>query len=482
MAGDINKDPFFVIDDSGSLQNLLVVKRGSGSNERVLPYSLAELVSSSVAVENFGVLTSSINDISRSLASISSSTGVSSSLEQIYNQLTASYRYVTASYEQLTASNEYLSSINGAISSSNVLLSDISSSQVIIYDQLTASYSYVTASYDELTSSNENLVNITNQLTAAYDQLTASNEYLYSISGSVSSSNVLLGDLSSSADTTYNYLTGSINTITASLSQSSFYIKQLAAYGRATAVRSEIFTLEEAAAKIDLATRDELIPGGVGNAEEYLRACVDVLIQNSTDKHCYVKISHLPGATVAANDYTIKLPPGVIYNSDSQIASMRHVLYVSESADIGEVSAMLTYNTTLLTDPAYPPLVGPNTIYSLAVNFYDFYDAKTVVNEWRYESQDIFNIFTVTGQARVNDGPSQTFDIYITPANSSERTGSVTINSSTAQDFSIEVCNPPDGNYELIIDSQGGGLEARGDGRILFADVLIQSSSACAAP
>jgi len=425
MAGETNKDPFFVIDDSGSLQNLLVVKRGSGASERVLPYSLAELVSSSVDVNNFGVLTASIKDISSSLASISSSTGVSSSLEQIYGQLTASYRYATASYNQLTASSQYLSSISESVSSSNVIL-------------------------------------------------TASSTTLVSI-------NTGINTLTSSADTTYKYLTASINTITASLSQSSFYIKQLAAYGRATAVRSTILGLPAVQATKDLATVSELIPGGVGNAEEYLRACVDVLIQNSTNKHCYVKISHLPGATVAANDYTIKLPPGVIYNSDSQIASMRHVLYVSESADIGEVSAMLTYNTTLLTDPAYPPLVGPNTIYSLAVNFYDFYDSRTVANEWRYESQDIFNKFTITGQARVNN-LGDFFLVYVTPAGSSLATGSVTITSSSAQDFSIEICNPPDGNYELIVDSTEGGLEARGDGRILFADVLIQSSSGCAAP
>jgi hypothetical protein len=503
MAGDINKDPFFVIDDSGSLQNLLVVKRGNGANERVLPYSLAELVSSSVDVNNFGVLTSSIKDISSSLASISSSTGVSSSLEQIYGQLTASYRYATASYNQLTASSQYLSSISGSISSSNILLGDISSSQANIYEQLTASYDYATGSYDQLTASNEYLSSISgtlsssylllsdisssdaliyNTATASYDQLTASYNELTASNLTLININDGINTLTSSADVTYNYLTSSIDTITASLSQSTNYIRQLASYARATAVRSTILDLPTVQATIDLATRDELIPGGVGNAEEYLRACVDVLIQNSTNKHCYVKISHLPEATVAADDYTIKLPPGVIYNSDSQLASMRHVVYVSESADVGEVSAMLTYNTTLLTDAAYPPLVGPNTIYSLAVNLYDFYDSRTVANEWRYESQDIYNKFTITGQARVNEGPSQYFDIYITPAGSSERTGSVTIDSSTAQDFSIEVCNPANGNYELIIDCTAGGLDKRGDGRILFADVLIQSSSACAAP
>jgi hypothetical protein len=431
-----NRDPFFVIDDSGSNQNLHVVLRNFGDGDRVLPYSLAELVSSSVAVENFGVLTSSINDISRSLASISSSAGISSSLQQIYGQLTASYGYATASYNQLTASNQYLSSISGSISSSNILLSDISSSDTLVYSTLTASYDKLSGSYDELTASNLTLININD----------------------------------------------GINTLTASLSQSTNYVRQLASYARATSVRSTILDLPTVKATKDLATVPELIPGGVGNAEEYLRACVDVLIQNSTDKHCYVKISHLPEATVNTSSYTIKLPPGVIYNSDSQRASMRHVVYVSESANIGEVSAMLTYNTTLLTDPAYSPLVGPNTIYSLAVNFYDFYDSRTVANEWRYDSQDIYNKFTVTGQARVNEGPSQYFDIYITPAGSSERTGSVTINSSTAQDFSIEVCNPANGNYELIIDCTAGGLDKRGDGRILFADVLIQSSSACAAP
>ena len=450
MAVETNKDPFFVIDDSGSLQNLLVVKRTTPDGERILPYSLAELVSSSVTVNNFGDLTSSINDISKSLASISSSASVSGSLEQIYNRLTASYNIQSSSYNQLTASNSYLSSVSASLSSSKVFLGDISSSNALVYSKISSSY----------------------------DTLSSSNDHLSASSLTLTEINTGINNLTSSADTTYKYLTSSINTITASLSQSNVYVRQLTAYNRATHVRSTVIGIGEVSATngLDLIRKDALVPGGATFIDEYQPVCIDVLIQNSTNKNCYIKIDWQPNGVSSPSDYTIKIPPGVIYNSEARTGNMRHIVYVTGSAT-GEVSAMMTYNTTLLTDPNYPPLYGPdNTIYNLTTNLYDFYNEKRVVNEWNFQSQDLYNKFTIVGQARVNT-VGQFFDIYVTPSGSQEKTGSVTINSTTPQDFTIEILSPSNGYYELICDSQNNGLGDKGDGRILFADVLIQSAS-----
>jgi hypothetical protein len=427
-----NIDPFFVIDDSGSLQNLLVVKRGSGSNERVLPYSLAELVSSSVDVNNFGVLTASINDISSSLASISSNTGVSSSLEQIYGQLTASYNYATASYDHLTASSGYLSSISSSISSSNDLLTDISSSEVVIY----------------------------NTLTASHDQLTASN--------------VTLTALSQSADRTYNYLTAALEQITSSISESTNYLKEINAYCRATHVSSSIFSGSELQG-LDLA-QTNLIPD-LNYNEQYLRACVDVLIQNSTNKNCYIKVSHLPNASISPTDYTIKLPPGVIYNSEAQIASMRHAIYVTGSEDMyGEVSAMMTYNSALRSDASLPNLIYPNTIKSLAVNAYNFYNSKVVLNEYTYAPQGtspaVYDKMVIVGQARVSEVGEK---ITLSLESGSFIAASASITSTEPQTFIMESSSCPAGRYEFI--AHGTDLFAYGNGRVLFADLLITTGS-----
>lgn len=476
---NINRDPFFVIDDSGSYQNLHVVTRSFNGEERIVPFSLVELTASTVTISNFEYLTSSIDNINSNLSIvIANQESGAVGLQQIYDQLTASYDQLTASHDQLVTSNEYLLDISSSINSSNILLDSISGS-------VSSIHYVVESSLDQLTASNENLISISSSIDLTnnlLEDISSSNSQIYNTANNsysqLTNINNSIGVLTGSSNTTYNYLTSSINTISTNLSQSTAYVKQLASYNRATTVRSTILDLVTVAAKKDLAAVEDLIPGGTVNAEEYLRACVDVLIQNSTNKNCYVKVSHLPEATVAENDYTIKLPPGVIYNSDSQIANMRHVVYVPNTADVGEVSAMLTYNTTLLTDTAYPPLVGQNTIYSLAVNFYDFYDTAevAVVNEWHYANQEIFNKFTITGQARVSSG-GQKFNVYIRPSGSLTATGSVEINQTTPQDFNIVVYAPLDGNYQFIVDATEGGLNNRGDGRILFADVLIQSSS-----
>jgi hypothetical protein len=432
-----NRDPFFVIDDAQVSQSLLVVKRGSGSDERVLPYSLAELVSSSVTINDFGYLTSSINDISSSLANISSSTDISSSLEQIYSQLTASYNYATASYDHLTASSGYLSSISSSISSSNDLLTDISSSEVVIY----------------------------NTLTASHDQLTASN--------------VTLVALSQSADRTYNYLTAALEQITSSISQSTNYLKEINAYCRATHVSSSIFSGSELQG-LDLA-QTNLIPD-LNYNEQYLRACVDVLIQNSTNKDCYIKISHLPEASVSHTDYTIKLPPGVIYNSEAQIASMRHVIYVTGSEDIltsgmyGEVSAMLTYNSALRSDVSLPNLIYPNTIKSLAVNAYNFQNSKVVLNEWTYAPQGtspaVYDKMVIVGQARISVAGEE---LTLTLESGSFIAASASITNTEPQTFIMETSSCPAGRYEFI--AHGTDLFAYGNGRVLFADLLITTGS-----
>jgi hypothetical protein len=268
--------------------------------------------------------------------------------------------------------------------------------------------------------------------------------------------------------------------ITSSLSQSVNYIKQLASYSRATAVTSQIFNRDNISGiREDLAETD-LIPGysvNPSNNENYLRACVDVLIQNSTDKNCYVKVTHTPGgeAQLSETDYTIKLPPGVMYNSDSKIANMRHSIYVPNNASRGEVSAMMTYNTTLLTDPAYPPLSGPNTVYSLAVNYYDFQpDSLNVPNEFYFSGEELYNRIVIYGQGRINT-EGQEFQVYVTKDNNGIPTGSSIIDTTTPTAFSIVIQNPQNGNYEFVVDSRQGGLNNRGDGRVLFADVLFQN-------
>lgn len=440
-----NRDPFFVIDDSGSNQNIHIVVRDFGNGDRIVPYSFVELTASTVTVKDFGYLTSSVNDISRSLANTSSNVVVSSSLDRIYNQLTASYGYTTASYNQLTTSNGYLSSISSSVNASKLLLTDISGSDSLIYNTATASY---------------------NQLTASYNQLTASNTTLTNINTGVNA-------LTSSADATYGYLTASLNTITASLSQSVSYLKEINAYSRATHVSSSIFTGSQLQS-LDLA-QTVLIPDLAYN-EQYLRACVDVLIQNSTNKNCYIKVSHLPGASVSPTNYTIKLPPGVIYNSDSQIASMRHVIYVTNSVDMyGEVSAMMTYNSALRTDASLPDLIYPNAIKSLAVNAYNFYNDPSVLNEWHFEPQGtspVYNKMVIIGQARVSLAGEE---ILLSIQSGLTTIASTTITSTEPVNFILESSSCPAGNYEFVVE--GNDLYAYGNGRVLFADLLITTSS-----
>jgi hypothetical protein len=453
MAGEINKDPFFVIDDSGSLQNLKVVTRGSGSDARVLPYSLAELVSSSVTIENFGNLTSSINDIKDIIeaAHTSSYNFATASFSASLDFLTSSY---SASQEFLTAS--FSASYEFATASFSASLEFATASFSASYDILTASYHTATASYSQLTASHD-------YITGSHEQLTQSNTNLVNISSSI--------------EQTYNYLTSSLETITSNITQSVAYLKQISSYARATLVSSSIFSIEQIGEGLDLATT-ALIPNLIepNLVEQYLNSCVDVLIQNNTDKKCYIKIIHDAGASVSPTDYTIVLPPGVIYNSESQLASMRHVIYVTSSAGTGsEVSAMMTYNTKLLDDPLFPELVLPNTIKSLAVNFYNIPDANpVVVNEWSYSPASNNTKLVIVGQARITSSPSEQVRLYVTKDNAQVGTD-VTITSVTPELFRIDVDNAEAGHYEFMADSVGGFL-ATGNARVLFADLLISGS------
>lgn len=263
------------------------------------------------------------------------------------------------------------------------------------------------------------------------------------------------------------------------------YVKQDVRFNRATHVYSAVFNsssiFEERANIIEVYEEPALNPHleSVTQTEEQITKAIDVVIQNSTNKIGYLKVSYDPEATVSDADYTVKIPPGVIYNSEQKVAHMRHKLfYKSLPGFEGEVSIAVVYNNNLndALSTGNDPL-GTTELSTLATNVYDLpFNAEysSVINEWVFSGQSIYNLLKVSGQARVTQA-GQELHIWITTSGSETPIASSVITSVSPAPFILTINNPQNNTYELIASASGTG--DIGDARILFADLIKTNTS-----
>lgn len=365
-----------------------------------------------------------------------------------------------------------------------------------------STYDYITGSYEELQQIKNNASLIDLNVTSIDNKLSQ----LTTIDSTLDSLNDNISDIS----TSLGPITVAIGHATASIDANTTYVEQMLKFQRGTNVFYKRFS-EEDLFDLSVTSSDpsevpppneytlhmlgELNPAvSSTDRENYMSKAVQVIIQNSTNKNLYLSVSYNPAAPLSKNIYTVKIPPGVIYDSESQIAHIRHKIKFADDAYInppfvGEVATSIVYNESI-----NPNLMIGQTgfgipyVSSVATNYYNMEFAgggvsqKYVVAEWYFESGSTtssFNGMTVSGQARVSyplAPKNQTLKLYVTQAGNNTAYANLTasINSDIPTPFSLDYTSAPTypttGRYELIAELSGSG--DIGDARVLWADLI----------
>lgn len=295
----------------------------------------------------------------------------------------------------------------------------------------------------------------------------------------------------SSALQPLSILEQAINQITESVDNNTKYVEQLLMFNRATNVYTKIYKKE------DLFNHDGILTSSISRwlhqdtdlnpfygseeGEDYMSKAVDVVIQNSTNKNLYLKVDYNPGTEVSETNYTVKLLPGIIYNSESKIAHIRHKIIFANDASasfVGEVPVSIIYNTGLNNDLSIGETTpGENLLSSITTNYWDMDfipNVPYVVAEW-YFDDNTFENMRIRGQARVADvSLFQEIELYVTSdpnKNIMLENKSQHIVDETPTVFDLTFAGPiPSGRYELIAKLTGNGV--KGDARVLFADLI----------
>ena len=426
MAETPSKTPFTIIDDANIEQKIVVIPVDVSGETQIVGYAYTELTGSSYQA---------LADISSSLSSISTPfVGISDSVTSISNSvgdISSSLAGISGSFVEVSGAIASISSSSGDISSS---VASISSSAA----DISSSVSGISSSFLEVSGA------------------------IASISGSAS-------DISSS-NSVIATSTGEILT----------YVKQDVRFNRATHVYSAVFDsssiFDDRGGLVAVYLEPALNPlyEDLSQTEQQITKAIDVIIQNATNKTAYVKVSYDPTAIASDTDYTVRIPPGVIYNSEQKLAHMRHKIYYKPLTGFeGEAAVTVVYNNNLndsLSTGNDP--IGTTELSTLATNVYDIPfnpPQGSVINEWSFNGSAIYNLLKITGQARVNS-PGQELGIWITTKDNETHLNEISISETVPTQFTLEIPNPADGTYELI--ASGSGLGDIGDARILFADLI----------
>ncbi len=380
-----------------------------------------------------------------------------------------------------------------------------------------AGYAFVDATgsfYDIQSSSLNNLNNISHSLTELGTILTASHKAQQDVQETIEISNSFLQDLSSSLLNIVNIdndilninsdLSKSVVDVSSSVGYATQFTEQSFRFKRATHIYSKNFNKdnlydslnENIPLKIDLHSNPDLNPAAINSTyalENYISKAIEVFIQNSTNKNVYVKVSYDPSINVSSTDYTVKIQPGVIYNSESKIAHMRHKICMEEGTYedlVGELCTSIIYNTSLNHDLSVgATFMGEAIVTSVVTNLFvipfpeNNQIISTLASEWKFTNTSGYDSFKVSGQARISE-PGQKLTIYISNTQDNQKLNNqyVEITSTTPETFDLsfpgiyDPSNPPvaSDNYELIVEASGSG--DIGDARILFADLIKYTS------
>jgi hypothetical protein len=305
--------------------------------------------------------------------------------------------------------------------------------------------------------------------------------YLTGISSSVSGTIPYLIDISASTTQGGSYLSSissSASDISSSLSVNTEYTKEIYKFSRATEFFSTLITGSALSSSVDLFELEALNPGvpDIANKEAFILKAIEAVIQNSTNKNVYLKIGYDELNAASPTNYSIKIPPGVIYTSESKYAHMRHKVLPETTTGLnGEIAASIAYNTNLL--PELSIGIGPLTssVFSLATNEFNISDTTPrLVGEFAYFGGLSFTSFKVIGQGRVTSGGQELHLYVVDDSAPTVRLATQNITSTTPVEFELIVASPTppvDGHTYSLLASGSSGITI-GDVRVLFADVV----------
>lgn len=478
---DKSKNPFVVLDNAGIQQNIKVVEIGNSSEPYVAGYAYIEATGST-----YEYLSSSkdyLHGISEVVSDLSLSVG-----EIEISDYTSILSDISESVSKVFFNIEATGSTYDLISGSEQHLEDILKNTTDISASVSKPYFYVEATgstYDYVSGSKNNL----DLLVSDINDISSSLSILTDISKSVSTiSNIdvvnVLEDISSSANVMSDRvadMSSSVSLSTNYISQSTQHVQQLLRLNRATNIYSKIYPESslyddsEDPKVISIHEDPVLNPAApdVISKENYISKAIEVFIQNSTNRNLFLKISYDTATNISNNDYTLKIPPGVIYSSEEKLAHIRHKIVIDEPYEDfhGQIAASITYNTGLNNDLTIgQAFTGTSTLTSIATNVYNIiFGAHKLVSEWYFEGGSIYSSMKVTGQARVTI-PSQGLRMYVENSDGVTIAEATTITSTTPSEFNILMPLVPSGFYELKAQALGSGII--GDAVILYADLI----------
>jgi hypothetical protein len=384
------------------------------------------------------------------------------------NKLSGSVDLVSASVQTLIP---YLTDISSSVSSSAAgtipYLINISSS-------VSGTIPYISEVSSSVSGTIPYLINISSSVSGTVP-------YLTGISSSVSGTIPYLIDISASTTQGGSYLSSissSASDISSSLSVNTEYTKEIYKFSRATEFFSTLITGSALSSSVDLFELEALNPGvpDIANKEAFILKAIEAVIQNSTNKNVYLKIGYDELNAASPTNYSIKIPPGVIYTSESKYAHMRHKVLPETTTGLnGEIAASIAYNTNLL--PELSVGIGPLTssVFSLATNEFNISDTTPrLVGEFAYFGGLSFTSFKVIGQGRVTSGGQELHLYVVDDSAPTVRLATQNITSTTPVEFELIVASPTppvDGHTYSLLASGSAGITI-GDVRVLFADVV----------